>query len=78
MKYNYDFGGATRKQTPLPNVTDNQPGPVEIYNFMGSHGLFKFGDLAVFSLLFSVPVIVLYLFMSRYFSGAFNFGGAVK
>ena len=57
---------------------DNQPGPVEIYNFMGSHGLFKFGDLAVFSLLFSVPVIVLYLFMSRYFSGAFNFGGAVK
>src|SRR5207245_1922665 len=51
---------------------DNQPGPVEIYNFMGSHGLFKFGDLAVFSLLFSVPVIVLYLFMSRYFSGAFN------
>jgi len=57
---------------------DNQPGPVEIYNFMGSHGLFKFGDLAVFSLLFSLPVIVLYLFMSRYFSGAFNFGGAVK
>jgi multiple sugar transport system permease protein len=57
---------------------DNQTGPIEIYNFMGSHGLFKFGDLAVFSLLFSVPVIVLYLFMSRYFSGAFNFGGAVK
>ena len=56
----------------------NQPGPVEIYNFMGSHGLFKFGDLAVFSLLFSVPVIVLYLVMSRNFSGAFNFGGAVK
>jgi multiple sugar transport system permease protein len=45
---------------------------------MGSHGLFKFGDLAVFSLLFSVPVIVLYLVMSRYFSGAFNFGGAVR
>jgi len=57
---------------------ENQTGPIEIYNFMGSHGLFKFGDLAVFSLLFSVPVIVLYLFMSRYFSGAFNFGGAVK
>jgi multiple sugar transport system permease protein len=57
---------------------ENQTGPIEIYNFMGSHGLFKFGDLAVFSLLFSIPVIVLYLFMSRYFSGAFNFGGAVK
>jgi len=57
---------------------ENQTGPIEIYNFMGSHGLFKFGDLAVFSLLFSIPVIVLYLFMSRYFSGAFTFGGAVK
>ena len=57
---------------------EDQPGPIEIYNFMGSHGLFKFGDLAVFSLLFSIPVIVLYLVMSRYFSGAFNFGGAVR
>ncbi len=62
----------------LNSDPEQQPGPIEIYNFMGSHGLFKFGDLAVFSLLFSVPVIVLYLVMSRYFSGAFNFGGAVR
>ncbi|HEY1420746.1 MAG TPA: carbohydrate ABC transporter permease [Candidatus Dormibacteraeota bacterium] len=62
----------------LVSNPDDQPGPIEIYNFMGSHGLFKFGDLAVFSLLFSLPVIVLYLFMSRYFSGAFNFSGAVR
>ena len=62
----------------LNSNPDDQTGPVEIYNFMGSHGLFNFGDLAVFSLLFSIPVIVLYLVMSRYFSGAFTFGGAVK
>lgn len=62
----------------LVSNPDDQTGPIEIYNFMGSHGLFKFGDLAVFSLLFSLPVIVLYLFMSRYFSGAFNFSGAVR
>ncbi len=62
----------------LNSNPDDQVGPVEIYNFMGSHGLFKFGDLAVFSLLFSLPVIVLYLVMSRYFSGAFNFSGAVR
>jgi multiple sugar transport system permease protein len=62
----------------LNSNPDDQVGPIEIYNFMGSHGLFKFGDLAVFSLLFSLPVIVLYLFMSRYFSGAFNFSGAVR
>ena len=62
----------------LNSNPDDQPGPIEIYNFMGSHGLFKFGDLAVFSLLFSLPVILLYLFMSRYFSGAFSFSGAVR
>ena len=26
-RYNYQFGAPTWKQTPLPNVTDNQPGP---------------------------------------------------
>lgn len=45
---------------------------------MGSHGFFDFGELAAFSLLFSVPVIVLYLIMSRSFSGAFTFGGAIQ
>ena len=59
------------------NPKDN-PGPIAIYNFMGSHGLFDFGELAAFSLMFSVPVIVLYLIMSRFFSGAFNFGGAIQ
>ena len=29
MKYNFDFGAPTWKQTPLPNVTDNEPGPVQ-------------------------------------------------
>jgi multiple sugar transport system permease protein len=57
------------------NPNDN-PGPIAIYNFMGSHGFFDFGQLAAFSLMFSVPVIVLYLIMSRFFSGAFTFGGA--
>ena len=45
---------------------------------MGSHGFFDFGELAAFSLMFSVPVIVLYLIMSRFFSGAFTFGGAIQ
>jgi multiple sugar transport system permease protein len=59
------------------NPSDN-PGPIAIYNFMGSHGFFDFGQLAAFSLMFSVPVLVLYLIMSRFFSGAFTFGGAVQ
>jgi multiple sugar transport system permease protein len=59
------------------NPNDN-PGPIAIYNFMGSHGFFDFGQLAAFSLMFSVPVLVLYLIMSRFFSGAFTFGGAMQ
>jgi multiple sugar transport system permease protein len=59
------------------NPNDN-PGPIAIYNFMGSHGFFDFGQLAAFSLMFSVPVLVLYVIMSRFFSGAFSFGGAVQ
>jgi multiple sugar transport system permease protein len=59
------------------NPNDN-PGPIAIYNFMGSHGFFDFGQLAAFSLMFSVPVIVLYVIMSRFFSGAFTFGGAIQ
>jgi multiple sugar transport system permease protein len=59
------------------NPNDN-PGPIAIYNFMGSHGFFDFGQLAAFSLMFSVPVIVLYLIMSRFFTGAFTFGGAIQ
>jgi multiple sugar transport system permease protein len=62
----------------LDSNPNDQPGPITIYNFMGSHGFFDFGELAAFSLLFSVPVIALYLIMSRSFSGAFTFGGAIQ
>jgi multiple sugar transport system permease protein len=62
----------------LDSNPNDQPGPIAIYNFMGSHGFFDFGQLAAFSLMFSVPVIVLYLIMSRFFSGAFTFGGAIQ
>jgi multiple sugar transport system permease protein len=62
----------------LDSNPNDQPGPITIYNFMGSHGFFDFGQLAAFSLMFSVPVIALYLVMSRFFSGAFTFGGAIQ
>jgi multiple sugar transport system permease protein len=62
----------------LDSNPNDQPGPITIYNFMGSHGFFDFGELAAFSLMFSVPVIVLYLIMARSFSGAFTFGGAIQ
>jgi YD repeat-containing protein len=33
VQYNYDFGAKTRVQTPLPNVTTNQPGPVQTFEY---------------------------------------------
>jgi multiple sugar transport system permease protein len=57
---------------------DDQPGTVAIYQFLGSHGYIQFGQLAAFSLLFSLPVVVLYLQIARIFRGGFAFGGGVR
>ncbi len=66
--------------TPLVLVSspEHEVGTVAILHFLGSHGLFPAGQIAAYSLLFSLPVIVLYLVMSRHFSGAFTFGGGVQ
>lgn len=66
----------------VPLVLDadpgHQPGTVTIYQFLGAHGFIQFGPLAAFSLLFSIPVVVLYLLIARSFSGGFTFGGGVR
>jgi multiple sugar transport system permease protein len=61
------------------NVDPNdQPGTVAIYQFLGAHGVIQFGQLAAFSLLFSAPVVVLYLLISRILQGGFAFAGGVR
>jgi multiple sugar transport system permease protein len=56
----------------------NQPASVTIFQFFSVYGAVEYGQLAAYSILYSVPVVVLYVFVSRYMSGAFNFGGAIK
>jgi multiple sugar transport system permease protein len=61
------------------NVDPNdQPGTVAIYQFLGAHGVIQFGQLAAFSLLFSAPVVILYLLIARIFQGGFAFAGGVR
>jgi multiple sugar transport system permease protein len=61
------------------NTSPNQlPGSIAIYYFLGDQGVVQFGGLAMYSLLFSLPVVVLYLATSRYFEGSFSFGGALR
>ena len=38
----------------------------------------RYGDIAAYSLLYSIPVFILYAIMSRLFTGGFTLGGAVK
>jgi len=54
------------------------PGSVAIYEFLRVNGVVNYGQLASYSILFSIPVVALYLISSRWISGAFTFSGGVK
>ncbi|GAB7030937.1 carbohydrate ABC transporter permease [Streptomyces sp. NPDC021749] len=54
------------------------PASVSIFNFFGNYGAIAFGELAAFSLLYSAPVVLLYVLISRRLGGGFALGGAVK
>jgi multiple sugar transport system permease protein len=64
---------------PLVLISDpsQATGPLKIYGLIGSAAV-RYGDIAAFSIVYSLPVVVLYVLMSRPFSGGFSMGGAVK
>ena len=55
-----------------------QPAAVSIYSFFGQYGAVAYGQLAAFSVLYSVPVILLYVLVSRGMGGSFTMSGAIK
>jgi len=57
---------------------DKQPAAVSIFSFFGQYGTVAYGQLAAFSILYSVPVISLYVFVSRVLGGGSALAGAVK
>ncbi len=57
---------------------DKLPMAVTVYQFFGSHGLVNYGQLAAYSIIYTVPVVVFYILVSRVFSGAFRLGGGTK
>ncbi|MER6841313.1 carbohydrate ABC transporter permease [Streptomyces platensis] len=54
------------------------PASVSIFTFFGNYGAIAFGELAAFSILYSTPVVVLYILVSGRLGGGFALGGAVK
>lgn len=55
-----------------------QPAAVAIYNFFGMYGSIAYGQLAAFSILYSLPVLILYVLVQRFSGGSFALAGAVK
>ncbi|WP_030749339.1 carbohydrate ABC transporter permease [Streptomyces sp. NRRL F-5135] len=54
------------------------PASVSVFTFFGNYGSVIYGQLAAFSILYSAPVLVLYVLISRRLGGGFALGGAVK
>jgi multiple sugar transport system permease protein len=57
---------------------DQMPASVSVNEFFGNRGMVAYGQLAAFSLVYSTPVILLYVLISRRLGGGFALGGAVK
>jgi multiple sugar transport system permease protein len=55
-----------------------QPAAVSIYSFFGQHGAVAYGQLAAFSILYSLPVLALYVIVARGAGGSFALSGAVR
>jgi multiple sugar transport system permease protein len=61
----------------LISPASQQPAPVAIYGFIGAANV-RYGDIAAYSLIFCVPVFILYSLSARLFREGFVLGGAVK
>ena len=54
------------------------PGAVTIFSFFGQYGSVQYGELAAYSIVYSAPVLALYVLVSRLVGGSSAFAGAVK
>ncbi|KRE82839.1 sugar ABC transporter permease [Arthrobacter sp. Soil764] len=55
-----------------------QPAAVSIFSFFGQHGAVAYGQLAAFSILYSIPVLALYVIVARGSGNALALAGAVR
>jgi len=64
---------------PLVLIVDpsQQPGPVAMYGFFGGN-VIRWGEIAAYSVMYSVPVLILYLALGRLFRGGFVLSGAIR
>jgi multiple sugar transport system permease protein len=54
------------------------PASVSVFTFLNAHDQTQYGQLSAFSIIYSIPVVMLYLLLSRRLGGGFALGGALK
>ena len=57
---------------------ENLPAAVTLYTFSSQYGQVAYGQLAAFSIFYSLPVVALYLFLGRNLGKGFAAAGGVK
>lgn len=62
----------------LLQSTEKIPAAVNIYRFFGERGQVIYGQLAAYSIVYMLPVFVLYFFSQNYMSKGFAMTGASK
>lgn len=59
----------------LYTTQGNFPASVELYSFFGSYGQVNYGQIAAYAMLYALPAVAIYTFVSRFFVKGINIGG---
>lgn len=62
----------------LLNSADKLPPAVTIFQFFSSYGRVNYGELASYSILYTTPVLLLYVIAQRFMTKGFALSGAIK
>lgn len=62
----------------LLSTADKFPLSIRLYQFFGQYGMVAYGDLAAYSILYSLPAVLLYIISQKYMSQGFVMTGGTK
>lgn len=62
----------------LLSSVEKMPASVTIFQFFNSYGQVIYGELAAYSVIYTMPVLLLYILSQKFMSKGFAFGGAIK
>ena len=62
----------------LLSSAGKMPASVKLYQFFGQYGLIDYGPLAAYSIIYTLPSVVLYILSQSYMSKGFSMSGAAK